>query len=224
MGDLPQITEMMLGKFTGKGEQEGQKLHYPVPSLLVFGLVWNIRGQCHFCRVLFVGRNAVSVCPVIHLHLHLEHRDKGLLISLNAPGRNTLMVRHVAVQSAFSPVEKDTMIWRTVSPQTRSSSPLQRESSVRCKWREQDGSVHWLWTTECAALLLYEVNLSISDWRQILNRLIALWLDLARQTMEAKCDRGEGKNTSNTAKKRRLVIVCWHAGICTDVQLNLHIP
>lgn len=192
--------------------------------------MWNITGQCHFRRVLLVGRSAVSICPVMRLHLHLEHGGEAPLISLNAPGRNTLMVRRVVavkhVQSVFSTAEKDTRVWRTISPKTRGSSPEQRESSARCKWREQNGSVHWLWTTECAAWLLYEVNLSISDWRQILNGLIALWLDLTCETLEAKCDRGRGKNTSNTAKKVTgyWLLAGWYLHRCTAEPSRTLIP
>lgn len=214
----------MLAKLPGR-EQKGQNLFHPC---LCLWLVWNITGQCHSRRVLFVGRNAVSICPVMCLHLHLEHGGEALLIFLNAPGRNKRMVRRVVavkrVQSAFSTAEKNTMVWRTISPKTRGSSPEQRESSARCKWREQNGSGHWLWLTECAAWLLYEVNLSISDWRQILNGLIALWLDLTRQTLEVKCDRGRGKKHEQHGKKRRLVIDCWRAGIRTDARPNLNIP
>lgn len=144
----------------------------------------------------------MSICPVMRLHLHLEHRAQALLIFLNVPGRNKLMVRHVVAvkrgQPEFNAAEKDTTVWRTISPKTRGSSPEQRECFAWCKWRAQNGSAHWLWTTECAAWLLYEVNLSISDGRQILNGLIALWLDLTCQTLEVKSERRRG---SNMAKK-----------------------
>lgn len=144
----------------------------------------------------------MSICPVMRLHLHLEHRAQALLTFLNVPGRNKLMVRHVVAvkrgQPEFNAAEKDTTVWRTISPKTRGSSPEQRECFAWCKWRAQNGSAHWLWTTECAAWLLYEVNLSISDGRQILNGLIALWLDLTCQTLEVKSERRRG---SNMAKK-----------------------
>lgn len=73
----------------------------------------------------------------MHLHLHIEHGGEAPLIFLNAAGRNKLMVRRVvavkSVQSAFNTAERDTMVWRTISPKTRGSSPEQRESSARCK-------------------------------------------------------------------------------------------
>lgn len=176
--------------------------------------MWNITGQCHFRRVRFEGRNTASICPVMRLHLHLEHGGEAALIPLNAPGRNTLMVRRVVavkcVQSALSTAEKDTMVWRTISPKTGGSSPEQRKSSARCKWRKQNGSVHWLWTTECAARLLYEVNLSISDWRQILSGLIELWLDLTSQTLEVKCDRGSEKTQATRQKRRHWLLTRWY--------------
>lgn len=72
-----------LANHPGRGEQEWQALHYLGPSLLVFG--WNITTVwcwCDSCRVLFVWRNTASICPVMRLHLHVEHGGEALLIFL----------------------------------------------------------------------------------------------------------------------------------------------
>lgn len=187
------------------------------------------RGRAKCCILFFHrysclclwGGNTVSICPVIRLHLHVERGGEEPLIFLTAPGRNKLMAGRVAA-GYLNSAEKDTPVWRTISPKTRGPSPERRESSAWGEWREKNGSAHWLWTTECAAWLLYEVNLSISDWRQTLNGLIALWLDLTRETQEAKCDTGRWENSkSDTVKrKERLVIDCWHTGITQTRRLN----
>lgn len=71
------------------------------------------------------------------LHLHVEHGGEALLIFLTVRGRNKLLVgRAVAakrVQAAFNTAEKDTEVWRTISPKTRGSSPERRERSARRK-------------------------------------------------------------------------------------------
>lgn len=79
----------------------------------------------------------MSICPVMGLHLHVEHGGEALVILLNHARQKQAHVRHVVavkrVPSAFNTAEKDTMAWRTISPKTRGSSPEQRESSARRK-------------------------------------------------------------------------------------------
>lgn len=77
-------------------------------------------------------KNTASTCPVMRLHLHVEHGGEALLIFLTVRGRNKLLVRRAVavkrVQATFN-----TEVWRTISPKTRGSSPERRKSAARRK-------------------------------------------------------------------------------------------
>lgn len=76
-----------------------------------------------------------------------------------------LTVLSRALELHLSSVER-VLLSRTISPQAAGSSGAHGQSSRCLKWREKNGSGYWLWATECAALVLYEVNSSISEWWQ----------------------------------------------------------
>lgn len=202
MRNPPQITEMILAKLPGRGEQEGQKLQYPVPPLLVF-----VARVKHNRPMPFPPYSICGKKHCVHLSSNASSfayrtRRRGTAYFLKcARQKQAHGYTCCCCEKRSVCAERDTMVWKTISPKTRGSSPEQRESSARCKSREQNGSLHWLWTTVCCPAAL---------WSQFINIRLETnpkWADCTLTGSHTPDAGGEmwqregEKNTSNTAKK-----------------------